>query len=71
MWQQIVTYFETLEHRPLERMAFSVGGLLLFWIIEGAIPLFQRQYKKNKFRHAAVNFSFTLIHVVIILSSQF
>jgi hypothetical protein len=52
-------------------MAFLVGGLLLFWIIEGAIPLFQPQYKKNKFRHAAVNFSFTLIHVVIILSSQF
>jgi len=61
----IVQYFSTLEHRPLERLAFLVGGLLLFWIIEGSIPLFRLQYKKNKVRHAAVNFSFTLIHLII------
>jgi sterol desaturase/sphingolipid hydroxylase (fatty acid hydroxylase superfamily) len=61
----IIEYFSTLEHRPLERLAFLVGGLLLFWIIEGAIPLLQLRYKRNKYRHAAVNFGFTLIHLLI------
>lgn len=65
MWNQILEYFQTLEHRPLERMAILVGGLLLFWIIEGAIPLFQLQYKRNKLRHAGVNFVFTVIHLII------
>jgi sterol desaturase/sphingolipid hydroxylase (fatty acid hydroxylase superfamily) len=46
-------------------MAFLVGGLLIFWIIEGAIPLLPLHYKKNKFRHAAVNLGFTLMHLVI------
>ena len=65
MWNFIVRYFETLEHRPLERIAILVGGLLIFWIIEGAIPLFPLQYKKNKLRHAAVNFAFTIQHLII------
>jgi len=65
MFQSIIDHFQTLDQRPLERMAFLVGGLLLFWIIEGSIPLIQMQYKKNKLRHAAVNFGFTLIHLVI------
>jgi len=61
----IVEYFSTLEERPLERMALIVGGLLLFWIIEGAIPLLPLTYKKNKYRHAGVNFLFTIIHIII------
>jgi sterol desaturase/sphingolipid hydroxylase (fatty acid hydroxylase superfamily) len=65
MWQQVIEHFQTLEQRPLERMAFLVGGLLLFWIIEGAIPLIQPSYKKNKWKHAAVNFGFTIIHLII------
>ena len=65
MWDRIIEYFSTLEERPLERMAFLVGGLLIFWIIEGAIPLLQLTYKKTKLRHAAVNFSFTIIHLAI------
>jgi sterol desaturase/sphingolipid hydroxylase (fatty acid hydroxylase superfamily) len=65
MWQNIIDHFSTLEHRPFERMAFIVGGLLIFWIIEGAIPLLPMSYKKTKSRHAAVNLSFTLIHLVI------
>lgn len=63
--QQIIEYFSTLEHRPLERMAFLVAGLLLFWILEGAIPLLQLNYKRSRVRHAAINFSFTLIHLVV------
>jgi sterol desaturase/sphingolipid hydroxylase (fatty acid hydroxylase superfamily) len=65
MLEQIILYFQTLEQRPLERMAFLVGGLLIFWIIEGAIPLIQPSYKRNKLRHALVNFSFTVMHLVI------
>src|SRR5215212_8698599 len=65
MWDRIIEYFSTLEKHPLERMAFLVGGLLVFWIIEGAIPLLPLTYKKTKVRHAAVNFSFTLIHLII------
>jgi len=65
MWNEILEHFKTLEQRPLERMAILVGGLLLFWIIEGAIPLFTLKYKKTKLRHAGVNFVFTVIHLII------
>jgi sterol desaturase/sphingolipid hydroxylase (fatty acid hydroxylase superfamily) len=65
MWDRILSYFQTLEQHPLERMAFLVGGLLLFWIIEGSIPLLQLSYRKTKLRHAAVNFGFTIIHLLI------
>src|SRR5687768_7413739 len=65
MWDTMLDCFRTLEQRPVERMAFLVGGLLFFWILEGAIPLFQPTYKKNKSRHALINFSFTLMHLLI------
>jgi sterol desaturase/sphingolipid hydroxylase (fatty acid hydroxylase superfamily) len=65
MWEKIIAHFQTLEQRPLERMAFLVGGLLIFWIIEGAIPLISLNYKKHKLRHAGVNFIFTVIHLII------
>ncbi|MEI2739265.1 MAG: sterol desaturase family protein [Chitinophagaceae bacterium] len=65
MWNDILQHFQTLEQRPLERMAILVAGLLLFWIIEGAIPLLPLTYKKTKLRHAAVNFGFTVIHLLI------
>lgn len=65
MWRSFIEHFQTLEQRPLERMAFLVGGLLLFWIIEGAIPLVHLHYKKNKLRHAGVNFFFTVLHLIL------
>ncbi|HVE60440.1 MAG: sterol desaturase family protein [Chitinophagaceae bacterium] len=65
MWQQVLDYFGTLEQRPLERMLFLVAGMLTLWLIEGAIPLLSLQYKKNKLRHATVNFSFTVMHLII------
>ena len=65
MWHQVINYFQELEKHPGQRMAFLVGGLLIFWIIEGSIPLISLQYKKNKLRHASINFSFTVIHLVI------
>ena len=65
MWDSIIKYFSTLEQRPVERMAILVGGLLIFWIIEGAIPLVSLRYKKNKLKHAVVNLGFTIIHLII------
>ena len=65
MWQEIIQYFQTLEERPLERMAFLVGGLVFFWMIESAIPLLELKYRKTKMKHAAVNFSFTAMHLII------
>ncbi|MEI9943791.1 MAG: sterol desaturase family protein [Chitinophagaceae bacterium] len=65
MWERLIDYFSNLEQRPLERMAFLVGGLLFFWILEGAIPLLSLSYKKNKLRHASVNFGFTVLHLII------
>ncbi len=64
MWNNIIQHFETLEQRPLERMAILVGGLLFFWILEGAIPLVSLHYKKNKLRHAGVNFVLTVLHLI-------
>ena len=65
MWENIIDWFDSLEKHPVERMAILVGGLLLFWILEGAIPLLPLAYKKNKYRHAGVNFMFTLMHLII------
>lgn len=65
MWQNIIAHFQTLEKHPVERMILLVAGMLLLWIIEGAIPLVALQYKKTKWRHASINLSFTVIHLII------
>ncbi|MES1214994.1 MAG: sterol desaturase family protein [Bacteroidota bacterium] len=65
MWERVINYFQTLEHRPLERMLYLVAGMLFLWLIEGAIPLIGMSYKKNKVNHAAVNLTFTFIHLII------
>ncbi len=65
MFSNIIQYFQSLEQHPLQRMLFLITGLLFFWIIEGSIPLLPLQYKKTKIRHAAVNFGFTIIHLII------
>jgi len=65
MWNRLLEYFNTLEQRPFERLAFIVGSLLILWLLEGAIPLLRLRYKKNKVRHAAVNLFFTVMHMVI------
>lgn len=65
MWDSLLNYFNTLEQRPVERLAFIVGSLLILWMIEGAIPLLPLKYKKTKTRHAAVNLFFTVLHMII------
>lgn len=65
MWNDIINYFETLENHPVQRTLFLVGGLLFFWVLEGAIPLLPMHYKRNKVRHAEINLFFTAIHLII------
>jgi sterol desaturase/sphingolipid hydroxylase (fatty acid hydroxylase superfamily) len=65
MWQRIIDHFQTLESRPIERMVLLVAGMLFLWMVEGAIPFIALQYKKTKWRHASINLSFTLIHLII------
>jgi sterol desaturase/sphingolipid hydroxylase (fatty acid hydroxylase superfamily) len=59
--ETLLTYFETIpsEHRA----AVLVGGLMLFWFIEGIMPLFGRPYKK--WRHAIPNVFLTLTTVLV------
>lgn len=65
MWGSLIGYFQNLEQRPLERMAFLVGGILFFWVLEGAIPLLSFRYRKSKWQHGGVNFVFTVIHLIL------
>lgn len=61
----IIEYFATLEHRPLHRLAFLAGSILVLWIIEGGIPLMTMHYRKTKVKHAFINFTFTFFHLLI------
>ena len=59
--ESLVNFFNDI---PTEfRAGILIGGILLFWIIEGTLPLFKFQYKKV--RHAGMNLFFTLITSII------
>ncbi len=45
------------------RTGLLLGGIVLFWALEGVIPLFSAPYKKVK--HAGINLFFTLISAII------
>ena len=59
--EAILTYFDTIPsaHRSL----ILVGGITFFWLLEGALPLFNFNYKK--WRHAVPNLFFTASTVII------
>ncbi|WP_407322471.1 sterol desaturase family protein [Tenacibaculum maritimum] len=65
--ETILAYFETIpsSHRSL----ILVGGISFFWIIEGAVPLFDFKYKKWK--HAIPNLFFTGTTIVINVALAF
>ncbi len=65
--ESVLQYFETIPswHRSL----LLVGGITFFWILEGAVPLFNFQYKKWK--HALPNFFFTFTTVIINFAMAF
>ena len=58
---QLVDFFEHIS--PLTRSLILAGGLVLFWILEGIVPLFRMQYRK--YRHAGLNLFFTATTIVI------
>ncbi len=45
------------------RSMILIGGIVIFWIAEGILPLFSFQYKK--FRHAGINLFFTMTTAII------
>ncbi|MFN1834739.1 sterol desaturase family protein [Balneola sp. MJW-20] len=59
--EQIIAFFEDIP--TTFRASILIGGIFLFWIMEGVIPLFEFQYKKV--RHAALNLFFTLCTAII------
>lgn len=67
MIESIVTYFETIP--TVHRSAILVGGIVIFWLIEGAVPLFR--FKYSKWQHAGINLFFTLTTIVINFAMAF
>lgn len=65
--ENLLNYFETIP--PLHRGLIIVGGLTFFWILEGAMPLINFNYKKWK--HAVPNIFFTLTTIAVNLPMAF
>ena len=63
--ETLIEFFGTLESRPLVRAAFIALPILILWFLENGFPLVRMQYRKNKVRHAGINFGFTLVHLVV------
>ncbi|NNE04071.1 MAG: sterol desaturase family protein, partial [Eudoraea sp.] len=59
--ETIINYFETIPSS--HRSVLLVLGITIFWLLEGAVPLFRFGYKK--WRHAIPNFFFTLTTIII------
>src|SRR5215213_8974651 len=57
----IVNFFEQIS--PITRAIILAGGLVLFWIIEGIVPLFRLRYRK--LQHAGLNLFFTFTTIVV------
>ncbi len=65
--ETIINYFETIPSH--HRAAIIIGGLTLFWIIEGIVPLIGFKYKK--WRHAVPNIFFTITTILVNLPLAF
>ena len=59
--ENLIQYFETIP--SLHRSIILVGGITLFWVIEGLVPTRSLSYKK--WRHALPNFFFTTTSVLV------
>ena len=62
--QAFIEFFETIPSSY--RTIILVAGLALFWMLEGAIPLFAFNYSKIK--HAVLNLAFTVITLAVNLA---
>jgi sterol desaturase/sphingolipid hydroxylase (fatty acid hydroxylase superfamily) len=59
--EPIIHFFTNIQ--PWERTLILVIGLVVFWAIEGIVPLFRLNY--HKLRHAGLNLFFTLTTLII------
>ena len=59
--ERLVYYFEHIQ--SWQRSLILAGGLFLFWILEGIVPLFRFRYRK--IRHAGLNLFFTFTTILI------
>ena len=59
--ESLIAYFENIP--TLFRFSLLVGGIVIFWILEGTLPLFTFKYKKIK--HAGLNLFFTLCTMIV------
>jgi len=62
--EKLASYFEHIQ--SWERSLIIAGGLVLFWMLEGVVPLFRLRY--NKVRHAGLNLFFTLTTILVNLA---
>jgi sterol desaturase/sphingolipid hydroxylase (fatty acid hydroxylase superfamily) len=59
--ESLIAFFEDIP--TAWRATILIGGIFVFWVMEGVIPLFRFQY--NKYRHAGINLTFTLFTAII------
>lgn len=59
--EKLAYFFEHI--KSWERTLILAGGLLLFWMLEGLIPLVRMRYRK--FGHAGLNLFFTLTTIIV------
>ena len=59
--ESLITFFEDIP--TVYRSLLLIGGIFVFWVMEGVIPLFKFQYRK--IRHAGLNLLFTLFTAII------
>ncbi|MDX2302022.1 MAG: sterol desaturase family protein [Microscillaceae bacterium] len=57
----IINYFS--EMPSAHRSAVLIGGLTIFFLIENAVPLFDKKY--NKIKHTGLNIFFTVTTIII------
>ena len=64
MTAQIIAFFENIP--SWQRTLILAGGLLLFWVIEGIVPILKTRYPRV--RHLGVNLVFTMTTLLINLA---
>jgi len=59
--EEFIAFFENIP--TTFRTGLLLGGIVLFWVLEGVIPLYG--FKYNKVKHAGINLFFTLTTAII------
>ncbi|MDA1028590.1 MAG: sterol desaturase family protein [Bacteroidetes bacterium] len=65
--EAFLQFFETIP--PSYRTVLLASGLLIFWVWEGAVPLFKFSYRR--YRHLGLNLVFTLTTLIVNFSLAF